>query len=266
MSLKRTLQSLKISMLLGGVVGLGFGFGCVITLVEPCDSGSHNKINDDGQCECLIGYEWCNPDDPMNLDCCDSDPDVGNDDVVDTSTTNGTTDTTTDTDDTVGTTDSTDTTTGDDTTDTGTLPPDSCTADEEGFYWCTHDDAMGPQGSQFFICQGGVWVESNGFMDESCMFDGYDFAYGCVDNGTEIVFECGDGAGTACNNDDPAFCVDGDVIGYCDFGKETWESCQTFCETVGIDGVTYEYGECDPNDPVACYCCDSIDPDCPING
>ena len=121
-------------------------------------------------------------------------------------------------------------------------------------------------GSQFFICQGGVWTEDAAFMDESCDFDGFDFAYGCVDDGEDVIFECGDGSGDACSNDAPASCVDQDQIAYCQFGKETWDSCQLFCEEVGIEGVTYEYGECDDSipDDVACFCCDSGDDGCPV--
>ena len=77
-------------------------------------------------------------------------------------------------------------------------------------------------------------------------------------------FECGEGSGEACSNNDPAYCVDDDQLGYCQYNKDTWESCQLFCETVGIDGQTYEYGECDASipDDIACFCCDSGDEGC----
>ena len=276
MSLTRTLQSLKVATLFGGILGLGFG--CVVTLteIEECDSGSNNQLDDQGNCECRPTYEWCDPDDDSNLDCCDTDVGDGDTDPVgdgdgDNTTGDG------DGDNTTGDGDGDPTGDGDgdptDTTDpsdndceTGELPPESCTPEEEGFYWCTNTEAMGPGCSAFYICQEGVWVEDAAFMDDSCSFDGYDFAYGCVDDGQDVIFECGDGSGTACDNSDPAYCVDGDAIGYCLWGKETRDSCQLFCEEEGIEGQTYEYGECDNSipDDVACFCCDSGDEGCPI--
>ena len=279
MSLSQFVNTLKTATLFGAVLGLGIG--CVITFeqIEPCATGDNNKLNDQGDCECQIGYEWCDPNDIDNLNCCDDDIGDGTTTDTDPSTTDPATDTdTTDTDpatDTDTTGDGDGDTTGDgdgDTTGDGdgdtceepVLPPESCTPEEEGFYWCTN--SVSPECSSFFICEGGVWTENAGFMDESCQFDGFDFAYGCVDDGENVIFECGDGAGTACGNDDPAFCVDQDVIGYCQFGKETHDSCQLFCEEVGIEGVTYEYGECDDSveGDVACFCCDSGDEGCPV--
>jgi len=176
--------------------------------------------------------------------------------------TDSTADSTTDATDT--TTDSTDST-GDGDGDPTNPPPDTCTPAEEGFAWCTHSDTDGPEGSAFYVCKSGVWVESAATMNDACVTDGYDFAYGCVDDGTMVVFECGEGSGTACGDADPAYCVDGDQIGYCQWGKDTWDSCLSFCQDVGIDGVTYEYGECDDSvADVACFCCDSGDPGCPI--
>lgn len=261
MSLIQTFH-IKSSLLLGSLLGLGFG--CVIDLepIEPCDSGSNNKLNDDGECVCRIGYDWCNPEDPEDLNCCDT----GSADEIgdgDGDTGDGDGDGDGDTGD--GDGDTTETGDGDGDGDTE-LPPETCTAEEEGFYWCTHSEANGPEGSTFYICQGGVWVENNGFMDESCVFDGYDFAYGCVDDGSSVVFECGDGSGEACDENSPAACVDDDQISYCLYGKETWDSCLAFCMEEGIEGTTYEYGECDDSVPedVACFCCDSGDPGCPI--
>jgi hypothetical protein len=264
MSLIKTLH-LRTSLLLGSVLGLGYG--CIIEVGPPnpdCETGEHNQV-DDGECICDIGYDWCDPDDQSNLNCCDNN--IGEDEIEGDGDGDG--DTTTTTGDGDGdTTDTTDDTTGDGDGDgdTGTLPPENCSPDEEGFYWCTHSEAMGPEGSQLFVCEGGSWVENNAIMDESCMFDGYDFAYGCVDDGMSVVFECGDGSGDACTEDSPVYCVDDDQIAYCLNGKETWDSCQAFCSEVGIDGITYEYGECDDSDPsdVACFCCDSGDPGCPI--
>ncbi len=261
MSLTRTLQSLKTAILFGGVLGLGLGFGCVFEQIEPCDSGSNNKKTNDGQCECRIGYEWCDPSDSTNLNCCDSDigetgNPTGDGDGDPTTTGDGDGDG----DSTTGDGD------GDGDGDTGTLPPDNCSADEEGAYWCTHDEAMGPEGSRFFICNGGQWVEDTQFLNDECTFIGYDFAYGCVDDGTQVVPICGDGSGDACTADSPIYCVDNDQIAYCDLGKETWDSCLQYCQEVGVEGQTFEYGECDDSVPedVACFCCDSGDPGCPI--
>jgi hypothetical protein len=263
MSLTRTLQTLKTAALFGGILGLGFG--CVVTFedIEPCDTGSNNKINDQGECECRIGYEWCNPADEDDLNCCrepiggdgdgdgDGDPTTGDGDG-DPTTGDG------DGDPTTGD--------GDGDGDPGTLPPENCSAEEEGSFWCTHDEDMGPEGSRFFICEDGSWVENTTFLDTECQFINYDFAYGCVDDGSQVVPICGDGSGDACNADDPAFCVDNDQIAYCDLGKETWDSCQAYCADVGVDGITFEYGECDDSVPgdVACFCCDPGDEGCPV--
>jgi len=274
MRLTQTLRTLKTPLLLGGIIGLSFG--CIINLepLEPCDTGDNNKLDDNGECVCRISYDWCDGSNDnarpntgeSDLECCDF---GSGDSVGTTSTTDTDTDTT---DDEVGTTgtETTETDTETDTgteTDSGTPPPDDCSAEQEGFVWCTHSDDMGPQGSEFYVCQGGAWIEDPAYMEESCIFDGYNFAYGCVDDGQDVVFECGDGSGDDCD-DSLTYCVDDDVIGYCVWAKETWDSCQDFCENVGIEGVTYEYGECDEIDPddVACECCDADDPDCPING
>lgn len=265
MSLTQTLH-LRTSLLLGSLLGLSYGCLINVSPLEPCASGSNNKLDENDECVCRIGYDWCNPSDPTDLNCCDNGvaDEVGDGDGDPTSTTNSST---TDSSSTTASDTGTDSTgDGDGDGDTGTLPPADCSVEEEGFYWCTHSEAMGAEGSQLFVCTNGSWVENAAVMDESCMFDGYDFAYGCVDNGVDVIFECGDGSGDACSADSAAFCVDADQIAYCLNGKETWDSCLAFCQEQGIDGVTYEYGECDdsvPND-VACFCCDSGDPGCPI--
>ena len=70
---RHSLQSLKMAAMFGGIIGLGLG--CVISLepIEPCESGVNNKLDDNGECECRIGYEWCDPNDSTNLNCCDED-------------------------------------------------------------------------------------------------------------------------------------------------------------------------------------------------
>jgi hypothetical protein len=264
MSFIRTLQSLKIAMLLGGGVGLGFGFGCVIVPLEECETGSNNKVDENGNCECRYGYEWCDQDSESgDLHCCDSD--IGDDETAGDGDEDPTGDGDGDGDGDPtgdGDGDGDPTGDGDGDGDPGTLPPDDCSDAEEGLYWCTHDQAMGPEGSKFFICESGSWNEDAGFMDESCMFDGYDFAYGCVDDGEAVLFECGDGSGEACEDEDAAFCIDADQIAYCQSGKQTWDSCLEFCQEVGVDGILYEFGECDETEPVACFCCDAGDPGC----
>jgi cyclophilin family peptidyl-prolyl cis-trans isomerase len=250
----RTLHSLKLASLVslfGGI--LGFGFGCIVTLgpIEPCESGENNKLDDNGDCECRIGYEWCDPNDNTNLNCCD-------DDNADSATSGpGDGDPTGDGDGDPGD--------GDGDCTPGELPPETCTVEEEGYFWCTNSDATDPSCSQFFICQGGIWTENAGLMDENCMLDNYDFAYGCYDDGMTVVFECGDGSGAPCTDGDPAFCIDDDQLGTCVWGKETADSCLAFCMEEGIEGTTYEYGECDDitiPDMVACVCCDLDEPGC----
>lgn len=281
MNLNRTLQSLKLAALFGGVLGLGFG--CVIELeqTEPCPTGDHNKLTDDaggdtkqtedGACECSVLYDWCDPNDPENLNCCsDSNadgtsggPDDDGDEIGDESTGDGDGDG----DGTTGDGDGDGTTgDGDGDGDPGTLPPETCPPEEENAYWCTHDEAMGVEGSRFFICTDGMWVENQAVLEEDCAFNGFDFAYGCVDDGTQVIPVCGYGSGEPCNNDDPAFCVDDDQIAYCDASKETWDSCLAFCMETGIEGETFEHGLCDESipDDVACFCCDSGDEGCPI--
>ena len=69
--LRRQLRPLVC--LLGGA--LGFVLGCSIVAeptLEPCEHGANNYIDSAGMCQCRAGYERCDPDDPMNLDCCES--------------------------------------------------------------------------------------------------------------------------------------------------------------------------------------------------
>jgi len=266
MSLNRKLQSLKAAVVFGGVLGLGFG--CVIDLSpsEPCASGSNNRLDSNGECECKPFYEWCEPTNDANLNCCSTTGGSGTEGSGDGDGDAEAGDGDGDGDAEAGDGDGEGDGDGDGDGDPGTLPPEDCSADEEGAFWCTHDEPMGPEGSRFFTCQGGKWVEDTTFLDDECKFIGWDFAYGCIDDGVSVVPICGDGSGAACNNSDPAFCVDDDQIAYCDLSKETWDSCQVFCQDVGIDGITYEYGECDSSipDDVACFCCDSGDEGCPI--
>jgi len=147
--------------------------------------------------------------------------------------------------------------------DTGVEPdPASCTTENEGASFCSNTEAQGPGGSRYWLCTSGEWVENTTAGDESCMFDGFDFAYGCVSVADSVQFVCGDGPGTACEGD-TATCVDMDVINYCLYGKLTEDSCMRICSEEGDDmGVTYDYGEC-AMDTMECFCCDAGTEGCP---
>ena len=97
-----------------------------------CASGSNNHLDNADNCVCDSGYTWCDPTDIDNLDCCP----VGNEDGG-TGSTSGDGDGDTGTGDGDG-----DTGTGD-----GVLPPDECEPEQEGSFWCTNTDSMGPIGS-----------------------------------------------------------------------------------------------------------------------
>jgi hypothetical protein len=234
--------------LLGATAGLAFG--CVITLgpLEPCDSGNDNHKNSDGTCECNVSYIWCNPDDTADLSCCD-DPDwTGGSGASGTSGASGDGDG----DETSGD--------GDGTGTTGTPPPEDCDTMTDVF-WCTHSEAMGPEGSELYVCNAdtGKWeLDTDNLGDQNCALDGWDFSYGCVDSTTEVIFECGTGPGTPCTTGDPATCADMDLLDECIYGKTTQTSCQWFCENEGVGGVTFEFGECavDAQDVADCDCYD----------
>ena len=213
--------SLPTACLLAGLLGLALGCPALsIEPVTPCESGENNKLDDDGTCECRSGYEWCVPQDPSNLNCCEED--LGS-------------------------------TTGDDCS-AGNYPPELCTPEQEDSTWCTHSKGMSPCGGLLFVCKSGVWVDDSEEMQSHCENTGYDFAYGCVDNGEETTFECGNGPGTDCISSTLHHCVSEDVIGYCLWGKESWESCQQYCQEVGMNGQTYDYGECNDSIVVDVKC------------
>jgi hypothetical protein len=209
------------------------------TSVTPCD-GPHNVIMD-GNCFCEQGYEWCDPSSPDDLSCCghgSSGTDTGG---VDTSGS-----------ETAG--------------DTGVEPdPADCSDATEGSVFCSNTAAMGPEGSRFWTCTGGTWVEDPTAVDLQCGADGYDFGYGCFDDGEAIVYLCGNGPGTACGDETAPMCVDDDVIHACFFGKLTEDGCSTVCSTIGDDaGITYDSGYCDAEAmPVDCVCCNAGDEGCP---
>jgi hypothetical protein len=125
-----------------------------------------------GACYCPDPLTWCHPDDPTDYSCCE----VG--DPGSSGETGS------------GGADPTSAGTSGDGTPGGTPPPDICPPDQEGYYYCTHSEAMGPDGSRFYICQDGRWTEDGATPDRICREDGYSAAAGCVDDGTQVVFIC----------------------------------------------------------------------------
>jgi hypothetical protein len=220
-----------------------------------------------GDCRCVGGFNWCAPNDPNDFSCCVDDAqdslsgtDTG--DPTDPSDTVADTGTTID-DPTVADTSGSDTLPG----TSGAEPdPTMCSVDTPDAIFCSNFEDVGPEGSIYYACIDGVWTESNADIDASCQFDGFDFGYGCTDDGEAINFICGNGPGTDCDDSTVATCVDADVINACLFGKLTEDSCATICNTIGDeDGVTYESGFCDPDSvPPECFCCDSGEEGCPI--
>jgi len=216
-------------------------------------------------CVCDNGYTWCNPSDPNDYTCCvddDQAPGDGTDGVTSTEPTDGT-------DTTDGTVD-----------DTGEPPgmceeteapwngvePDPSDCTEDGLVFCSNNAEEGPAGSRYWECAGGMWTESTTVGDESCQFDGFDFAYGCVDDGASVTFVCGVGPGTACSGDECNGCGDdGDTIQFCEDGKLGADSCFRICTEDGDDqGVTYDFGSCVVSDGIAeCACCDEGTEGCP---
>jgi hypothetical protein len=204
---------------------------------ESCDQ-PHNVLTG-GTCSCEAGYTWCSPDDQDDFSCCE-DP---------AGTETGTVDT------------------GADSTGGSGVEPDpaDCNVDSEGAVFCSNTVAMGPEDSRFWTCTGGSWVEDPTAADLQCDADGYDFAYGCFDDGEAIVYLCGNGPGTPCGDEVEATCVNDDVIHACFYGKLTEDGCSTVCSTIGDgDGITYDTGFCDAEAvPVDCFCCDVGDEGCP---
>ncbi len=212
--------------------------------LDSCVSGSNNHVEGDS-CACDAGYEWCDPSDASNLDCCEI---PGGETGEAGEATSGDGD---------GDGDGDTSTSGD---DEGTLPPETCSMDEEGASWCTKDDGDDPAGSRYFFCMDGLWVEDTTFMDLWCVDGGEDFAYGCGYDGTDNLIYCGSGPGTACTASTPAECADTDIIHECISEKLTATSCQTFCENGLMNGLgeDFEFGECEVVDSVAdCSCYNS---------
>jgi hypothetical protein len=237
---------------------------------KPGDAscGGEDNIHLEGEvCVCDNGYNWCNPDDLNDLSCCVDDnqapgdgtdgedtspePTAGTDTVAD-----GTAD---ETGDPPGMCEQTETPWN------GVEPEDGdCT--EDGLVFCSNNAEQGPAGSRYWECMGGSWVEAPNTGDESCQFDGFDFAYGCVDDGTSVTFVCGVGPGTPCSGPECNGCGnDGDAIEFCEEGKLGADSCFRICTEDGDDqGVTYDFGSCviASDGTAECACCDEGDEGC----
>jgi hypothetical protein len=232
-----------------------------------------NSFLNSDTCYCDPGYIWCDLSDANDYSCCvdpaqDSIAGTGDDTVTaDTGNveTGSGTDTVADT-----------TADGGSVDDTGPEPgvepdPADCNGDHEGEYFCSHTAAMGPEGSTMWQCLGSVWTEvSQADLDALCVFDTYEFAYGCTDEGDlagSVGTVCGFGPGTDCNGDD-ATCADDDVLDYCLYGKLSSASCLEVCQDPS-QKMTYDHGYCaeDPDDMglFDCFCCDEGDEGCPIN-
>lgn len=223
--------------------------------LTPCDSGTNNHLNNVEDCECNAGFTWCS-DDPNVLDCCPID-----------STSNSAGMTTTTTDPTTGSTGGTSGDTGtdgdtgdDDSGGSSVHPQDPCT--EEGSVFCSHDVAMGPAGSVYYVCIGMSWVAQTAMqVDQLCKDIGSDFAFGCVDNADtqSVEIKCGMGPGTACDPTTTAnACVDMITLSKCVDGRLAYENCDPSSGgTCEVDGVQFEYGECNVQDGIAsCLCSD----------
>jgi hypothetical protein len=285
---------MRLSTLLSARTAV-FGFfssmalGCVLTVGDGGKSSDEcpdpNSELDNGKCFCNFDYTWCFPDDDKDLTCCPFSSDTTNNP---SNATPGTTSNPATTDDvptggtdtgtppTSGTTTETPPTSG-----TTGAPPTDCVADTspanepcnadngENFLCLTADNIdCGPEGSHYYVCMNGVWVEDTAAGDESCKIDqGADFSYGCTLNGNVVQFECGTGSGAACDSGSSGQCTSDKDIEYCLYGKTTTADCLYLCMVVGdADMVTYDHGYCGEQEgDLSCICCDEGDAGCPIN-
>lgn len=273
------------------LVGLSLQVGCTLSYnATATDTGSSSSGGDltcddphaelvGEKCFCVAGYTWCDPADPNDLSCCPEGVTTGAPTTTAPVTTSDSGTTTTS-----GTTSGPGTSTGDETTTGETTeagsssgdgttggpvcpgqqpPPDVC---DDNSYWCTSPEACGPAESELYRCVNGAWVPDDSLAKQSCTFDGYDFTYGCIDDGKKIEFLCGDGPGTACQVGDPSSCVDEKVLAECVYDKLTHFDCFTICTEVGDSmGVLYDYGYCGEDmGQTGCLCCDMGEPGCPI--
>jgi len=219
-----------------------------------CDQ-PHNVV-DGGSCVCEMGWKWCNPDDLNDYSCCESSQ--GGTGTSGTSTSGGTSSGESETGG----------TTGAPVCNEAQDPPAACDPATE-LAFCTHPESCGAEGSKYYICQDGVWVEqTQADQDAVCKLDGWDFSAGCVDTGTQVDLVCGNGPGTACTTGQPDSCGDTDQLLTCVEGKLNALSCLYQCQELGDEmGITYDYGECgEQNGEIQCLCCDEGDPGCPVGG
>lgn len=254
--------------------GKSFGDG------EECPEA--NSYYDAGECFCDSGYDWCKPNDNNDLTCCVSQTTNGNDDTSNNTNNNtnnntdgqtdGQTDGTTTDEPTGGTTVEEPTTSNSGTTGeplecvVGITPPASCDENTENFLCLEAAFAeCGPQGSQFYVCMGGTWVEDPTGPDANCKADGFDFGYGCEDQDMMVQFVCGVGPGTACDASGPT-CNGETNLEECYYGKLSVTNCEAFCMEEGDGMMTYDYGYCgEQMGATSCICCDEGDEGCPIN-
>ena len=257
------------SLAVGCVIGVGQNGKASKECPEP------NSFLKEGECFCDPGYDWCEPNDAADLRCC-----VDDDSSSQTNNTPAQTDTTNSTPATEGTSGGTsgDTTVEPPTTsDSGTTgeplecvveasPPGDCDENIVNFLCLEASDAeCGPQGSQFYICMAGTWVEDPTGPDANCKNDGFDFGYGCVDEDEMVQFVCGVGPGTDCEASGPT-CNGETDLEECYYGKLSVTNCEAFCMEVGDGVMTYDYGYCGEQEgATSCICCDEGDEGCPIN-
>ncbi|WAS98080.1 hypothetical protein [Nannocystis punicea] len=271
---------------------------CIITggnttITSDSDTGEFvcddpNSYLDGETCYCNDGFEYCT-DDPNDLSCCPvqdtttvssvgtttlepttTEPSTTttgpttSDATTIPATTSTTAETTESTSTTAETSEGTSTTTGGEECTGPQPPPDErC---QNGQFWCTMTEACGPEGSEVYRCDNGNWILEPNLAKDSCTFDGYDFAYGCIDNGKSVEFFCGEGPGTACENTDPATCADDTNLNTCIYGKLSAFDCFVQCTEVGDAMMNlYDHGFCgDDMGTSVCLCCDMGEPGCPV--
>ena len=72
-------EFLRSSLLILSAGLFGLAVGCTVggdvAGSDECGGvGSHSEINEEtGDCECDAGYDWCNPEDENDFECCDDD-------------------------------------------------------------------------------------------------------------------------------------------------------------------------------------------------
>lgn len=224
-----------------------------------------NSYLEGGQCFCDPGYAWCNPNDDNDLTCCE-DPGQTSQGTGGATESGGSESTSGSTTETAPTT-SAGTSGGPVECNEAVEPPANCNPDDE-FVFCSNPESCGPEGSKHYICEGGVWVENPSGPDENCAVDGYDFGYGCTDNGQMVEYWCGYGSGEACNTNTPATCDGTNTLVQCAYGKQSETDCFKLCtEGDGMGSPTYDFGDCQVQDGEAvCACCDEGDPGCEMGG